>query len=503
MKKLVALLLVLLMAISTLTAFADEALFSDERTLKVAITSEPVTMDPIATVDTWSGIMFTNLYESLLKVDEDGKIVCHLAESYEQVDDTTYDFKFAPGTKFHNGEELKASDVVFCFKRSMEAPILQNITDTIQDVVAIDDYTVRFTLKKVSAAFMSNLCHYCLCVYSQKAVEEYGEEYYKHPCGTGPYKLDKWDMGNEIVISYFEDYRGATPDFTKIIIRTIPEATNRAIELEAGSVDFITDVAAIDYSRIEDTDGLALATTAGTSVRFMGMNCSDPLLQDVRVRQAIAYAIDADAINRVINMGKGVTATAAVSPAIMFHSEIGKNVYDVEKAKALLAEAGYPDGIDITLSTDTRKEYNDVVVILQQQLAKANIRVTLNTVEWAVFLDNAYAGKTQLFMLGYGCATPDPDTVYYPCFHSSMIGYSGGMAYLQDAEVDALIDAESVEMDVTKRAALYEQLQAKLAELKPWVPLYNTTVAVGYNSNKIKSLVVDGCDIQRFFQIYK
>ena len=510
MQKLLALLLAVAMVFTVVGCGGSddnkggdtEELYSEARTLNVALTSEPASMDPTQTIDTWSDTVFTNIYETLMQVNEKGEIVPKLAESYEASEDgLTYTFKLKKGVKFHNGEEMKASDVAFSFNRAKEAAILKSVTADYDNVEATDDNTVVFHLNKVSAAFMSNMTYVCLCVLSEKAVTEAGEEYYKNPVGTGPYKLEKWDQGVELVLTYFEDYYGDTPDFTKVNLRFIPEATSRTIELEAGSVDLITDVAATDLSRVEDGENMALATAVGMAIRFMGMNCKAAPLDDVRVRQAIAYAIDCEAINQAMNLGHGTVATAPISDAVMFHSEVGKNEFNIEKAKQLLADAGYPDGIDITLSTDTRKEYSDVCVILQQQLAKANIRVTLDNTEWAVFLDKAYQGDTQLFMLGYSCSTPDPDALFYSCFHSDNIGPQGGMAYLEDEEFDKLMDASRTELDAAKRTELYEQLQVRLAELKPWVYLYNTVVNYGINTAKIAEIKVEGSSIQPYYNI--
>ncbi|MCR5089736.1 MAG: hypothetical protein K6C08_09515 [Oscillospiraceae bacterium] len=502
-KKLTSVFLAVLMvfAICSMSASADDELFSDARTLRVALTSEPTTMDPTQTVDTWSSTMFVNIYETLLEVNEEGDIVPKLAESYEIVDDTTYDFRIRQGVKFHNGDEMTVNDVVFSINRAMQSAILTSTTSDIESVEALDDSTVRIHLKNISAPFLSNLTHACMVIYSERAVTEAGEDYYKNPVGTGPYMLENWNMGIEIDLRYFEDYYGATPDFTRIVLNFIPEATSRTIELEAGSVDMITDVATTDFSRIEDTDGIALASAVGTAIRFMGMNCAVEPLNDVRVRQAIAYAIDTELVNQALNRGYGTVATAPVTSAIMYCSEVGRNEYNPEKAQELLAEAGYPDGFDITLSTDTRKEYSDVCVVLQQMLAKVGINVTLDNTEWAVFLDKAYSGDTQLYMLGYGCTTPDPDTVFYPCFYSSNAGAQGGMSYLEDEEVDRLMDESRMELDPEKRGEIYEELQARLAELKPWVYLYNTATTDGINTNKIADITVNGTQIQRYYGI--
>lgn len=309
-------------------------------------------------------------------------------------------------------------------------------------------------------------------------------------------------MGVDVQVSYFEDYHGEEPDFTKVIVRPIPEGTNRTIELEAGSVDVITHVPATDYNRVEEAENLELVSTPGGGIRLMGINTSQPPLDNVKVRQAIAYAIDAESINHVINMGFGTVSTAPISPAILYHNDVGANIYDPDKAKELLAEAGYPDGLELTISTDTRKEYNDIATIIQQQLAEVGIKITLDTSEWAVFLEDAYAGKTQMYVLGWTCSTPDPDTVYYSVFHSNNKGPGGGMSYLEDEEIDRLITEARTTMEPDARKDLYEQINQRLAELRPWVYLYDILNIYAINSNKIGSIILDANDLQRFYKIY-
>jgi len=182
MRKLTATLFAAALSIAALTAAVSaEELYSDARTLNVALTSEPTTMDPTQTVDTWSSTIFANVYETLLEVDENGEIVPKLAESYEIVDDTTYDFKIPKGVKFHNGDEMTVDDVVFSINRAKESAILTSVTADIDSAEALDDTTVRIHLKQASAPFLSYLTHNCMVVYSEKAVTEAGEEYYKNP----------------------------------------------------------------------------------------------------------------------------------------------------------------------------------------------------------------------------------------------------------------------------------------------------------------------------------
>ena len=475
--------------------------YNDEETLRIAFTSEITALDPIVAIDTYSTMVYSDICETLMKLDENGNVVCDLAESYEQLDDVTYVFTIPQGVKFHNGEELKASDIKFCLERGRDSETLAAFDGDIDYVEIVDDYTVKIHLKQLSASFLSNLTCAHNVIYSQKAVEEYGDDYYKNPVGTGPYKLDEWNMGVDVKLSYFEDYHGEAPDFKYVTIVAIPEDTNRVIELEAGSVDFITAPAATDLDRISNTEGLALYSTAGTATRFMGMNCSAGPLKDPRVRQAIAYAIDVDAVNQAVNLGYCTTAKSCISPAVMFYDDCGANEYNPEKARELLAEAGYADGLTLTISTDTRKLYDDMATIIQSQLAEVGITIKLNFYEWATYLADVYAGNTELFIIGWGSTTLDPDGMIYNCFHSSMHGQAGNISFLSDDLVDQYIIEGRSTTDTAARAEAYKKLQARLGELRPWVYVFNATQYVAVNSEKIANVCVDPVAIHRFYKV--
>ena len=245
----------------------------------------------------------------------------------------------------------------------------------------------------------------------------------------------------------------------------------------------------------------AIGGSGNTATRFMGMNCSAGPLKDPRVRQAIAYAIDVDAVNQAVNLGYCTTAKSCISPAVMFYDDCGANEYNPEKARELLAEAGYADGLTLTISTDTRKLYDDMATIIQSQLAEVGITIKLNFYEWATYLADVYAGNTELFIIGWGSTTLDPDGMIYNCFHSSMHGQAGNISFLSDDLVDQYIIEGRSTTDTAARAEAYKKLQARLGELRPWVYVFNATQYVAVNSEKIANVCVDPVAIHRFYKV--
>ncbi len=204
------------------------------------------------------------VYDGLDKIDMEGNITESLAENYEISEDgLTYTFKLKEGIKFQNGEELKASDAVFTFKRAIEAPAVAHIFGDIDpdSLEALDDYTFQFSLKEANAGIVAALCHPAAFIVNEKAVTEAGDDYSRNPIGTGPFILESWSKSNKMVLNRFEDYHGEAPVYNTLEVRVIPEATNRVIELETGGVDIAYDISPNDVSRVEENSDLQLFRT--------------------------------------------------------------------------------------------------------------------------------------------------------------------------------------------------------------------------------------------------
>lgn len=226
--------------------------------LRVAANAEASTLDPSQTTDASSQQIFNNIFETLVYEDEAQNITGKLAESYEQVNDTTYLFHLRQGVKFTNGEELKASDVVFTYTRDAESPKTTSYFRDVASVTAKGDYDVEIVLTKPSAPFLAGLTFASTGIVNEKAITEAGENTGIQPVGTGPYKLQSWDKGVKLILERNEDYWGEKPVFRTVEVVAVPEGTNRTIELESGNVDIALEIPVTDLSRVRDGQGLQL-----------------------------------------------------------------------------------------------------------------------------------------------------------------------------------------------------------------------------------------------------
>lgn len=457
-------------------------------TLIVATAYDAKSLDPHATNDVASSNVMEQIYDTLVKLDENDQVVGSLAESFEVLDDRTYQFNLRKGVKFHNGEELKASDVAFTFKRAL-SPIGGSIAHIVGDIdpdgiEVVDDYTVIIKTKTPNSAFLPSLTHKGGgVILNQKAVEEAGDSYSMNPVGTGPFQFESWAKGDQIVLTRFEDYYGEAPSFNKMILRAIPEATNRTIELESGGVDIAYEITTNDIKRVEENDQLKLIRKMGNSTTYFAFNTKKAPFDNEKVRQAISYAIDTETIVNAVFRGVGAPADGPVPPNIKyFNEDLGSPVYDVDKAKALLAEAGYPDGFKGKIWTNEKKARVDMCTIIQSQLKEVGIDVEIQVLEWGAYLEGIKNAEHEMFMVGWSTQTPDPDMSLYGPFHSSQQG-KNNFSYYDNPKVDEMLEQGRVLSDSPEREALYKELQSIIRTEAPWIVMNNGEIVVGMRSN--------------------
>jgi peptide/nickel transport system substrate-binding protein len=463
--------------------------------LKVVVASEAKGLDPmLGSTDRPSAAIYCNIYETLLKVNEKNEIIPGLAVSYKQIDDVTYEFKLKKGVKFHNGEDFTAKDVVFTMTRGANTPITQYIWGVVDTsgFEIIDDHTVRVKLKESNAPFIAVTTCSTAAILNEKYVKEAGDASGTHPIGTGPYKFVEWKKGVQITLERNEDYHGTKPQAEKIVVRTIPEASNRTIELESGGCDIAMDIQAADRSRVESTPGLRLVVKPGNAIRYIGFNTSKAPFDNVEIRRAISYAIDIEGIVASVLRGYGQITNGPISPNVMFYDSDAKMIpYDVEKAKKMLADAGYSKGFHTTIWCDERKENVDIATILQAQLAEIGITADINAQEFGAYINSAYAGDTDIYIMGWSSASPDPDIVLYSVFHSSNKGEGGNCSFLNDPKVDELVERGRRTFDTAERTKIYKELQEYLLEIVPWVYLWVDSVNAGV-TDEIESISLSG-----------
>ncbi len=449
------------------------------RDIIAANSSDIQSMDPAAGVDSPSAILNKHIYNGLTKIDENKEVVGDLAESFEMVDDVTYKFKLREGVKFHNGEELKASDVKFTLERCKTMPKAMSNASAIDHVTVEGDYDLTVHLNKPYPSLQYILNDTSMKILSEKAVTEAGESYGENPVGTGPFKFKEWVPNDHWTLERFDDYFDGPAEAASITMRIIPEGSARCIALETGEIDLTINVDPTDAVNIESNPDLMLESHPSSSVEYLALNTQKEALSDVRVRPAIAYALNRQEFVDTIVEGRGEVANSFIAKTIPgWNEELEPYPQDVEKAKELLAEAGYGDGLSLKIyvSGDVRNRSAQVV---QAQLKEAGIDVDINVYEWGAFQDSINAGEHDMLILGWTNTTCDPEYSTTPLFHSKNCGIGGNRAFLQDETLDAMIDAASVQTDNEKRLQEYKDIQVYLKELCPWVPLYYKSDMVG------------------------
>ncbi|MDR1137463.1 MAG: ABC transporter substrate-binding protein [Synergistaceae bacterium] len=443
-------------------------------TLVIGYQYDATSFDPHVTSDIGSQNVMVQIYDPLMKVNENGELAPHLAESVEDLGNLTYKFTLRKGVKFHNGELLRASDVKFTFLRALnESQAINYVVSNIDPdgINIIDDYTFTIKIKKPDASFLAYMAHYGgACILNEKAVRDAGDNYGVNPVGTGPYKFTGWVKGDRITLERNDDYWGEKAKIKNIVIRPITEATNRTIELETEGVDLAFSIQPLDISRIEDNPKLKLLRNSDTGVYTIGMNMSRKPLDDIRVRRAISLAIDSGALNKAVYRGVGAAGRTVIPPTIPYYDETApEHEYNPEKAKELLAEAGYADGLSLVMVSNENKERIDTMTIAQNMLKKVGIDSEIQVIEWGVYLDKLVQGEYDLCTGGWSCSIYDPDEAVYGQYHSSEIGDGYNWVRLSDAETDRLIEEGRENSDPAKRAEIYKALQRRINELYPVV----------------------------------
>lgn len=447
--------------------------------LVIAVATEAVTLDPQGGWDGASLYLLRQMYNGLVKLDQNMEIVGDLAESWEFTSDTSVTFKLKQGVKFHNGEEMKASDVVYSIERAQASAKVKTFAANIESVTADDDYTVTINTTIPYAPLMSNLCHTACSIVSQKAAEEAGDQFSTQPVGTGPFKFVSWESGDKIVLEKNADYFAGDVLPTSLTFKLMSEDSSRTIALETGEVDLNLVVSAQDAERVESAENLKLTVAMSPKIEYVSMNQKVSPFDNVLVRQAINYAIDREALNLVATAGYGEVTDSVMNNQIMgWTDDVAHYEYNPEKAKELLAEAGYPDGFSTSILVGTNARSTEAQLI-QGNLSEIGITLDITTMESATMLEQINNGDYEMFIMSYNNTTGDPDTSLYMLFNSAVPASSGNRAFVNIPEVDEMLEAARLEIDSDARMEIYGNVQKTLTEEAVWVPLYNVPSLVG------------------------
>jgi peptide/nickel transport system substrate-binding protein len=474
--------------------------------------AEPGSLDPHAVTALNDFRILVNVYDGLVRY-EDGTLEPEpaLAESWEISDDgLTYTFRLREGVRFHDGSPFNAEAVKFNFDRMLDeshpfhdtGPFpLAFFFQAVDTVTAEDDTTVAFRLKEPYAPFLSNLAYPTGLIVSPSAVAEHGQDYGRHPSGTGPFKLESWDSNTSVVVTRNEDYWDGAPPLEAVVYRPITDANTRVAEMLSGGIDLMVEVPPDSLARFREDDAFRVHEQAGPHLWFLILNAGEGPFADKRVRQAVNYAIDKTALVEDVLQGTAEVAAGPTPPAFAwaYNESLEPYPYDPDRARELLAQAG-AEGAELTFYvTEGGSGMLDPVAMgtaIQADLARVGLKVTIETYEWNTFLGEVNPGlEGKADMAEMAWMTNDPDTLPYLALRTDAFPDKGGFnsGYYSNRKVDALLEQARTSTDQDERAELYKEMQEIVREDAPWVFVAN------WKQNAVSAAAVEGFSLQPSF----
>lgn len=491
---------------------ADDNAAESSGDLVLSTGNDVVSMDPHSSNDLYSDQVRNTIYEGLVTQDENLEIQPLLAESWEQVDDLTWQFTLNEGVTFHDGSEFNAEAVKANLERVQDPAVASprlNLFEMIEEVNVIDDHTVEIVTEYPFAPLLSHLTHDGAGMISKEVIDEDYEEalensnseytvdeYYElraegsdefesiadeisgdvgtvidqKPVGTNYAEFESRTPGERTVLKRFEDYWQEPMNLDTITFKIVTETGSRIAELETGESHVITGFEPANLERIEGNPDTESYTLYNIAMEFIGFNTKKEPLDDVRVRQAISHVVDREEIIDGIYSGTGRIPKGPIVEGLTGYDEDVENLeYDLEEAERLMTEAGYEDGFDISIITNDAPERVDAAIYLQEALEEINVNATVDQMEWGAYLEEASTGDHDIFLLGWPNATGDPDQSLWPLFHSSMAGAQGNRTFYDNPEVDELLEVGRQESNEEERAEIYEEAQEILVEDAPMI----------------------------------
>ena len=470
-----------LLLISLLVSSCAGSTSADPGAITVALDQPPANLDPRIGIDASSERLFQIMFSSLVRKDEHSAIQPDVALSWDVPDPTTYVFHLRRDVKFHDGRPLTSKDVAFTFQSILNGSVRTPKAGTferIQSIETPDPYTVVFKLKEVFAPFLWNLSGGAIGIIPDGS----GPDFNRHPIGSGPFAFVQYIQDQELILKRNENYFGRKAAAPILRFKIIPEAVVAALELQKGSVDIELNVLTSDMNNVLKNDhNLKLMQTEGTNYQYVAFNLTDPVFQDVRVRQAIAHAIDTEAIIKYLRRGEGRLATGVLdSSNWAYEPNVKTYPHDPQHARQLLREAGH-EHLSITFRSTNESDSRLLAAVLQQQLRDAGITMEIRSNESATFFADLLAGNFQMYSARWVGGNDDPD-FFNLVFHSKMVPMKGAnRGHYSNPRVDGLIDFARRELDMDKRKEAYQEIQRIVAEELPYVSLFHRDNVCIYN----------------------
>lgn len=454
--------------------------------LRVGFSQDALTLDPANHRKRETETIIRNMCDGLLTRDSHMKVVPEVAESYRQIDAKTWEFKLRKNVRFHSGAVLTAEDVKFTLDRLTRENAMggqtsprKDLLGPISSVDVVDPQTVRILLSSPWPILPAMLPFQELV--RKGFVEKVGSAGLATEVDcVGPFKLVEWRHGDSIIMERFADYYGGSPEIPpvgpakvdRVIFRVIPENASRVAALLAGEVDIINELPVSAMKQVDASGRAKVMRANGTRTFFVALNTAKKPFDDPRVRKALNHAIDRKLIIDRVLSGTAVPLNGVLSPqAFGFNADLPEYKYDPNRAKTLLAEAGYGSGLTLTL--DTEGAFKDVAEAIASMLQRAGVKATVQVWEGAVLTpiwrDPAKRKERDMYFTSWGNGSLDPSDIMLPTLRTGGRGNSAGYS---NAKVDQLLDAAETELDPAKRRALYVESQSIVNADAPWIFLW-------------------------------
>jgi peptide/nickel transport system substrate-binding protein len=468
-------------------------IFAKERTdLNFGLYGEPTTLDPHDAGDDCTRTLVYQIHDYLLREQQDKTLGSALAESWEFSDSgTEITFYLREDVKFHNGDIVSAEDVAFSLNKAIASSFSSRVTSAMDSAEVIDENKVVLKLKYPFGPALQCLATANMGILNKNAYEADPEYYKRNPIGCGPYVFVEWKSGEEIRLKAFEDYYKGPAPIKDILVRIQPDPNTRVVSLEKGETDFTIIVPVEDRAHIDKNPNLVLYPYEGTAVTCIRFNNKDEVFSDKRVRQAIAHCIDKEALILGAEDGYAVPLeTPMTKAAFGWPADFKNREYDLDKAKALLAEAGYPDGLKATITTSELEDYRKRAEILQDQFKAIGVEAEIDSLEWGAYIDRTLTQRDyQITSLNMTVPYLDADHIY-ELFHSEMITKGRNFVLVENEELDDLLDRARASIDQEERKELYAQIAELWKEEVITIPLYVSAMAEAAHKD-LKGIVPD------------
>jgi peptide/nickel transport system substrate-binding protein len=458
--------------------------------IAVGLESGPIALDPRFATDATSSQVGDLLFDGLTRLDDQSRRLPQLAAGWEVPDAQTYIFHLHDGFRFSNGEPVTANDVKATYEaiRDPQAhSAKQQEMEPIEAVDVLDRLTVRFRLRAPFAPFLSETG---LGILPASQIAASPTKPLAQPIGSGPFRIVEFRPDEKLVLERNPNYPLGAPRLAGVVFVEVPDAVSRLLELKRGTLDLVQNGIEPDsLGWLRKQPNITIATAPSTTFQYLGMNLRAPPLSDLRVRQAIAHAIDRNAIVDTILKGLATPATGLLPPTHWAYSaDVTTYAYNPKRAKELLDEAGYTDPDDDGPAPRFRLSYKTTVVelrrriaeVLQGQLAQVGVALDIRSYEWATFYNDIKRGNFQLYSLAW-VGIEDPDIYYLTCHSSQTPPQGNNRGGFHEETVDALTEAGRRTLNPAERGRLYAEVQRRVSQLLPIIPLWWPTNVAAMN----------------------